>query len=133
VRVATECRWRKDIWAGGGSERCGPDRAATDTDGMGGPRPQSAAESIHKLVGIRRGIAKVGHRWGNFGLCCCGWQAVGSAPGEKGLYGVSEQTTRVYYGAVSESNQEIPVKTTSALRLCEWLKRYERLAKNEQV
>jgi hypothetical protein len=41
---------------------------------------QSAAESAYKLVGVRRGVAKVGDKWGNFGLYWCGWQIVGSAP-----------------------------------------------------
>src|ERR1017187_4626856 len=30
-----------------------------------------------------RGVATIGHKWGNFGLCCCGWQTVGSALDEK--------------------------------------------------
>jgi hypothetical protein len=33
-------------------------------------------------VGVRRGVAKVGHKWDNFGLCWCGWQTVGGAPDE---------------------------------------------------
>src|ERR1017187_7260369 len=44
---------------------------------------QSATESVYKLAGVRRGVAKIGHKWGNFGLCCCGWQTVGSALDEK--------------------------------------------------
>ena len=27
---------------------------------------QSAAESVYKLDGVRRGVAKVGHKWGQF-------------------------------------------------------------------
>ena len=50
---------------------------------------QSAAEFVYKLVGVRRGVAKVGHKWGNFGLCWCGWQTVGSAPIEESFHGVA--------------------------------------------
>src|SRR5664280_2557802 len=38
-----------------------------------------------------RGVATIGHKWGNFGLCCCGWQTVGSAPDEKSFYGVANR------------------------------------------
>ena len=69
----------------------GPDRAATDTDGIGEMVVQSAAESVYKLVGVRRGVAKVGHKWGNFGLCWCGWQTVGSAPDEKSFHSVANR------------------------------------------
>jgi hypothetical protein len=31
-----------------------------------------AAESTYKQVRPRRGVAKAGHKWGNFVLCCCG-------------------------------------------------------------
>ena len=53
--------------------------------------PTPVTESVYNLVGIRRGVAKVGHKWGNFGLCCCGWQTVGSAPDEKSFYGVANR------------------------------------------
>jgi hypothetical protein len=94
---------------------------------------QSATESVYNLVGVRRGVAKVGHKGGNLGLCCCGWQTVGSAPDEKSFHGVvkgetgvlwcpfrdqkgnsglrcREQARRVYYGAVFEIKKEIPDK-----------------------
>ena len=47
----------------------GPDRAATATDGIGRIVVRSAAESVAKLVGVWRGVPKVGHKWGDFGLC----------------------------------------------------------------
>ena len=50
---------------------------------------QSAAESVYKLVGVRRGVAKVGHKWGNFGLYWCGSKIVGSAPIEKPFHRVA--------------------------------------------
>src|ERR1039457_7219812 len=56
-----------------------------------------------------RGVAKVGHKWGNFGLCCCGWQTVGSAPDEKSSYDVANKRDGWYYGAVFEIKKEIPV------------------------
>jgi hypothetical protein len=33
-------------------------------------------------VEVSRGVAKVGHKWGNLALFWCGWQTVGSAPDE---------------------------------------------------
>jgi len=57
-------------------------------------------------VGVRRGVAKVGHKWGNFGLCWCGWQTVGSAP-EENRFTVFEQARRVYYGALFKAKMEI--------------------------
>jgi len=44
---------------------------------------------IEDLVEVRKGIAKVAHKRLNFGLCCCGWQAVGSAPDDKSLHDVA--------------------------------------------
>src|ERR1017187_4350537 len=41
-----------------------------------------------------RGVATIGHKWGNFGLCCCGWQTVGSAPDEKSFYGVTKGSNK---------------------------------------
>ena len=52
---------------------------------------QSAAESVYKLVRVRRSVAKVGHKWGNFGLYWCGWKTVGSAPIEKSFHSVANQ------------------------------------------
>ena len=53
---------------------------------------ESATESVYNLVGVRRGVARIGHKWGNLGLCCCGWQTVGSAPDEKSFYGVAKSS-----------------------------------------
>ena len=36
-------------------------------------------------------MAKVGHKWGNFGLYWCGWKTVGSAPIEKSFHGVANK------------------------------------------
>jgi hypothetical protein len=69
---------------------------------------QSVAESLYKLVGGRRGIAKVGHKWGNVGVCWCAWQTDGSAPDEKSVSQRRELARRVYYGAVVEVKKEIP-------------------------
>jgi|BarGraIncu00222A_1022003.scaffolds.fasta_scaffold59179_2 hypothetical protein len=69
---------------------------------------QSAAESVYKLVGVRRGVAEVGDKWGNFGLYWCGWQIVGSAPDGRSFSRVSRRARRVYYGAVFEIKTEIP-------------------------
>ena len=61
---------------------------------------QSVGESLHKLVGGRRGVAEVGHKSGNFGVCWCGWQTVGSALDDKSASQCREQAKRVYYGDV---------------------------------
>jgi hypothetical protein len=50
---------------------------------------ESAAESVDKLVGVRRGVAKAGHKWGNFALCWRVWQTVGSAPDGKSFHDVA--------------------------------------------
>src|SRR2546427_809601 len=42
-------------------------------------------------VGGRGGVAKVGHKWRDFGLCWCGWQTVGSAPDEKWFHRVANR------------------------------------------
>ena len=70
---------------------------------------KAAAESVYSGVGVRRGVAKVGHKWGNFVLCWCGWQTVGSAPDEN-RFTVREQARRVYYGAVFKAKKEILAK-----------------------
>jgi hypothetical protein len=67
---------------------------------------KAAAESVYSGVGGRRGIAKVGHKWGNFVLCWCGWQTVGGAPDEN-RFTVCEQARRLYYGAVFKAKKEI--------------------------
>src|SRR5271157_1528130 len=41
---------------------------------------QSATESVYSLVGVRRGVAKVGHKWGNFGLCRWGMAHLRECP-----------------------------------------------------
>jgi len=43
---------------------------------------KAAVESVYSGIGVRGGVAKVGHKWGNFGLWWRGWQTVGSAPDE---------------------------------------------------
>src|ERR1019366_6210975 len=40
---------------------------------------------------LRRSVAKAGGIRGHFGLCCCGWQIVGSAPEGKSFYGVANR------------------------------------------
>jgi phosphoglycolate phosphatase-like HAD superfamily hydrolase len=37
---------------------------------------------LYSEVGVRTGVAKVGHKWGKFVLCWCGCQIVGNAPDE---------------------------------------------------
>jgi hypothetical protein len=69
----------------------GPDRAATDTNGIASWWPGQSRKICLQQVGARRGVAKVGHKGGNFGLCCCGWQTVGSAPDEESFYGVANK------------------------------------------
>src|ERR1035441_1616030 len=66
-------------------------------------------------VGGRRGVAKVGHKWGNLGLCWCGWQTVGSVPDENRF--TLPRTRRVYYGAVFEAKKEIPDETNKNVAL----------------
>jgi hypothetical protein len=60
-------------WAGSRCYRYGRNRELV---------AKAAAESVYSGVGVRRGVAKVGHKWGKFVLCWCGWQTVGSAPDE---------------------------------------------------
>ena len=82
---------RKDIDAAG--SRCyryGRDRELV---------AKAAAESVYSGVGGRRGVAIVGHKWGNFVLCWCGWQTVGGAPDEN-RFTVCEQARRLYYESV---------------------------------
>src|ERR1019366_3699096 len=101
--------WRKDILIGGGSERCW---AGSRCYRYGRDRElvaKAAAESVYSGVGVRRGVVKVGHKWGNFVLCWCGWQTVGSAPDEN-RFTVREQARRVYYGAVFKAKKEILAK-----------------------
>src|ERR1035441_8091986 len=66
-------------------------------------------------VGGRRGVAKVGHKWGNLGLCWCGWQTVGSVPDENRF--TLPRTRRVYYGSVLEAKKEIPDETNKNVAL----------------
>jgi hypothetical protein len=44
---------------------------------------KSVAHNLATASWGRRGVARVGNKWGNFGLCWCRWQTVGSAPDEK--------------------------------------------------
>jgi hypothetical protein len=55
------------------STAVGPDRAAAATDGIANWWPSQSRKICLQQVGGRRGAAKVGHKWGNFGLCWCGW------------------------------------------------------------
>jgi len=70
---------------------------------------KAAAESVYSGVGVRSGIAKVGHKWGNFVLSWCGWQTVGSASYED-RFTVCEQARRVFDGAVFRAKKEIPAE-----------------------
>jgi len=38
---------------------------------------------------VRRGVAKVGHKWAISGCAGGGWQTVGSAPDDKSFHGVA--------------------------------------------
>ncbi len=62
----------------------GPDRAAADTDGIGGWWSSQQRNPSTAGWGKER-CCKVGHKWGNFGLGWCEWQTVGSAPDENRL------------------------------------------------
>src|SRR5271167_620638 len=64
-----------------------PDRAATDTDGIA-LGEVSRSESGYSGWGKEK-CCKSGGIRGHFGLCCCGWQIVGSAPDGKSFYGVA--------------------------------------------
>jgi|SRR5271169_4638932 len=81
------------------------DRAATDTDGIDWTVVHSAAESVYKLVGIGRGVAKVGHKWAISGCAGGGWHTVGSASDGKSFHGVANGRDGVYYGAVFGVNK----------------------------
>ena len=87
-----------------------PNRAATPTDGIASWWRNRRAEPGYSGVGVRRCVAKVGHKWGRFALCWCGWQTVGSASDEKSFSRCPERSRRVYYGAVFEVKKEIPMK-----------------------
>src|SRR5271157_6174335 len=39
------------------------------TDGIGGSWPGQQRNPSISWLGVRRGVAKVGHKWGNLGLC----------------------------------------------------------------
>src|ERR1017187_2196919 len=58
---------------------------------MGSRRAKSAARNLATAGGARRSVAKAGGIRGHFGLCCCGWQIVGSAPEGKSFYGVANR------------------------------------------
>jgi site-specific recombinase XerD len=47
-------------------------RGGTDTHGTGGLWSSRQRNPSMNWLGQGRGVAKVGHKWGNFGLCCCG-------------------------------------------------------------
>lgn len=72
----------------------------------------SALPSLRRRVGVMRGVGKSRPRWGNLGCAGVGWQTVGSAP-EENRFTVSRRARRVYYGAVSEIEKEIPAKAVS--------------------
>src|ERR1017187_6219376 len=58
---------------------------------MGSRWAKSAARNLATAGGARRSVAKAGGIRGHFGLCCCGWQIVGSAPEGKSFYGVANR------------------------------------------
>src|SRR5664280_3666055 len=62
-----------------------------------------------------RGVATIGHKWGNFGLCCCGWQTVGSAPDEKSFYGVANRPDGCIIVPFSRSKRKFRIRRMSAL------------------
>jgi hypothetical protein len=74
---------------------------------------QSAAESVYKVVGVRRGVAKTGHKMGRFWPCWRGWQIDGRAPTEKSFH-CRERARQVYHGTVFEVKKEIPVELQEA-------------------
>jgi hypothetical protein len=53
--------------------------------------PSQSCKICLQQVGGRGGVAKVGHKWRDFGLCWCGWQTVGSAPDEKWFHRVANR------------------------------------------
>jgi hypothetical protein len=69
--------------------------------------PTPVTESVYNLVGIRRGVAKVGHKWSNFGCAAAAGRPSGVLPMKNRLR-CREQARRVYYGAVFEIKKEIP-------------------------
>lgn len=75
--------WRKDIRRGGGLGRCWAGSRCYRYRRDRWIVVQSAAESVYKQAGVRRGVGKGGHKWRNFGLYWRRWQAVGSAADEK--------------------------------------------------
>ena len=58
----------------------------------------SAPASVYRLVRVRTGVAEVGHKCGNFGLCWCGWKTVECVPIEEFGSRCRERARRVYYG-----------------------------------
>jgi hypothetical protein len=60
-------------------------------------------------------LQRVGYKGGNLGLCCYGWQTVGSAPDENHF--TVPRTRRVYDGAVFEAKKEIPDETNKNVAL----------------
>src|SRR5664280_831139 len=59
MRATTGYYWRKDIWRGGGSGRCWAGSRCYRYRRDRWIVVQSGAESVYKLVGVRRGVAKV--------------------------------------------------------------------------
>jgi DDE family transposase len=70
---------------------------------------QSAAESVYKVVGVRRGVAKTGHKMGRFWPCRRGWQIDGRIVSR-----CRECARQVYHGTVFEVKKEIPVELQEA-------------------
>src|ERR1019366_1792671 len=101
---------RKDIVTGGGSEPCWAGSRCCRYRRDRWIVVESTAESVDKLVGVRRGVAKVGHKWGNFALCWRGWQTVGSAPDGKSFHDVANGRDRCTMVPLSRSKRRFRLK-----------------------
>jgi hypothetical protein len=52
---------------------------------------------------------------GNFALCWCGWQTVGSAPDGKSFHGVANGRDGCTMGPFSRSKRKFPLKTVRSM------------------
>src|ERR1019366_7087386 len=69
----------------------GPDRAATDTDGIASWWPSQSRKICLQQVGARRGVAKVCRKWAISGCAGGGRHTVGSAPDDKSFHSVANR------------------------------------------
>src|ERR1019366_7269250 len=69
----------------------GPDRAATDTDGIASWWRSQSRKICLQQVGARRGVAKVCRKWAISGCAGGGRHTVGSAPDDKSFHSVANR------------------------------------------